>query len=338
MNKKIIATLLCTLCVGSLITGCKKKEAEQPAWIEDENKETVKISDENKEEPKEEKKHEFKVGTYVREYEEEFADGIETFKSYVYFKEDGTGFLIIQDDVPFTYENGTITDLGGQKYPYEMTGDKTLSVDMGGYTEDYEYLSKDLPEEVQDDMTYFMDGTPKVTNYEAADSFFYLITSDTISFYSTTSTVEYAAEGADLEEMRAAYIEMKENLVPVLFVKTPNAPKEVGIEHVLQYVDGKIYNIIGLDKIESVYKNSGVIEASAEIDGGKEDYFYKPDSNNEMYVFAAKKANGTYEVYDENGTINQVDEDTYKKQTEEAIAGDTKEEEIRWRPLEKALR
>ncbi|MDO4187817.1 MAG: hypothetical protein Q4D29_02395 [Lachnospiraceae bacterium] len=336
MKKHILNLLIIASCISMMFTGCKKQAEQQAQPVEkvDTVEEPKKV--EAKVEP-EEKKYEFKKGVYVREYEEEFADGIETFKNYIYFMNDDKGFIISQDDVPFTYSDGNITDEGGQKYTYEMTSDKTLLLNTDGVELEYTYSGDTLSEDVEDEMTYNLDGTRKVNNREAADSFYYLITSDTINFYSEKSTVEYAAEGADLDEMKAAYVELKDNTLPILLVRTENAPAEVGFEHVLQFIDGKIYDIIGTDMVTELYKNSAVIVTSTRVHGGDEAYYYKPDSNGELYTFAGRMVDGRCELYDESGVIEEVSEEDFEKIVNESINGDTKEE-IKWRPLRKAVK
>lgn len=341
--KKSIVLLMTLVMTMTMIAGCNKKEetpveAAQPTDQVAEAKEAEKK--ESKETNNEEKVLTFKVGAYAHEYEEEFADGIETFTDYIYFKEDGTGINIAQDDIAFKWADGKIDSDSGSTYTYELVSDDTIEVTMDDMTIEYKYIGKDLPEEVVDNMRLFLDGTPKVNDLEAGWAFEDLITSDTISFYSSTSSVEYAAQGDDLSGMSAAYIEMTDEFIPVLLVRTPNAPDEVGKEHALQYLDGKIYNIVGLDKIEAVYKNAAVIVGLLKDADAEYVYYFKPDENKELYIFALKSTtdgNTAYGMCDSDGSLSEVTEDEFNSSVDEVINGDTKIEEIEWKSLEKTF-
>lgn len=329
MKRQILVSIICIALF--CFTGCSKKEAEAPV-----NKEKKEAKTEETQQISEDRHFELKKGIYFREYEEEFLDGVETFKAYVYFGDEGKGFIINQDDIVMSYADGKITSDDGLSYTYEMTDANTVKL-ISDYEDEYTYLSDEIPEDVNDEMYHNPDGTIKVNNREAADSFYYLITSDTITFYSTRSTAEYVAEEADLDGMEAAYVELRDNTLPVLFVRTKDAPKEVGYEHALQYLDGKIYNNIGADKIEEVYKNASVIVASVSDDSGEEKDYYRADDNNEFMAFAVKKSDGTFELYNEDGTGDKVSEEDFNAAVEEAIGGDTNVE-INWRPLAKAVK
>ena len=333
MKKRVLILALAMMVV---LAGCKKKE-ETPAVA------PVEPAKEVKEEVVEEaKEYELKPGAYSMEYEEEFADGVETFTSYIFLAEDGSGFFIAQDDVLAKWSKTELKTEDGGSYPIKMIDEDTLSLDRGFETpEEYAYIGKELPEEVVDHMRYFMDGTLKVNNIEAGFAFEDLITSDKINFYSLSSQVEYTAESDDLLEMTAAYMELTDKNLPVLFVKTPKAPQAVGKEHALQYVDGKIYNIVGFDKIDAVYKNSAVIISSInEEDKGETVYYFKPDSDNELYFFASKNTkdgNVTCKLFSGTGDASEVSEDDLNKAVEEAVAGDEPVEEINWKALDRVF-
>ena len=344
-NRLLVAVLLSTLTLSAL-TGCNKKsEAEMPdldlvtETAEDAKKESATAKETKKEEPKE-KVFEVKPGVYSRDYEEEYADGMETFTNYIYFAEDGTGFLIFQDDVPITWNKDSVKDESGNTYKIKMTDEKTLEIDIDGNISEYTYLADSLPSDVVNHMTHLLDGTMRITDIEAADSFYSLISSDTISFYSTTSDADYEAEGTDLADMSANYIELSDKKLPLLFVRTPNAPQEIGIEHVLQYLDGKIYNIIGMDKIDAVYEEAAVIVASGSNEYGLVTYTYKPDSNGELFAFALKETldgETTYLLCDEEGNYTSVTEEELNAGIEEAIGAEEPITQLEWKSLDEAV-
>lgn len=341
MKKTAISFVVAALCITSLFAGCKKKNQEDTLNKPDTDAIIAELEKEKKDKEKEEqveKTPEFKVGLYCHEYEEEFGDGIEVFKDYLYFGEDGKGFCIMQDDLNMTYADGTITDEAGNKYSYKMIEDGKLELDSDGYVTEYLYVGKDLTEEVSDEMRHFLDGTLKVNNAEAGFAFEDLITSDTITFYGPNREKGYIAEEDDLESMRACYMELTDNNLPVLFVRTPNAPKEVGYEHILQFIDGKTYDVVGMDKIEAVYKDAGVIATIYEDEEERTTYYYKAGENGELYVFALKDLlSEEYLLYDESLVCSEVSIEEVDKAVEEAIAGSEPVDEIQWKTLDKAL-
>ena len=342
MKKRVLTILMVTLCMCACVTGCKKEEVKEVKDVPT-KEEVEKAASEAKEEIKEEKV-ETKPGAYMREFVEEYADGNVTCYYYLYLMEGGKGFSIAQDEVPITWKEGSITDENGTTSKFEMSADGTLKLDRSdiqeGLVEEFKYIGKDLPQDALDEMRHNLDGTLKVNDIDAGFAFDDLLTSDTISFYSLKSTVDYAAEGDDLESMKAAYIELTDKILPVLLVKTPNAPQEVGYEHVLQYVDGKIYNVVGADKIDAVYKDAAVIVASYNDTDGETTYYYKPDTNNELYVFASKNTNGenvACVLYDEAGAGNTASEEEMNAAIEDAIQGTKPLEEISWKEIGKAV-
>lgn len=339
MKKIVLVNVVALVCMSVLFCGCKKQEQDSQG-VESANEENLTETDSNEDKETAEN-FEFKPGLYSREYEEEFADGLETFTDYLFFGDDGKGFSITQDDMTITYSDGSFTDEGGNSYSFVMTGDGILELDNNGIKSEYTYAGDSLTQDIIDNMRYFPDGTLKINNPEAGYAFENLITSDTINFYSLTSTVDYAAEGDDLEGMSAAYIEMTDKYLPVLFVRTPKAPKEVGYEHALQYVDGKIYNIIGLDKIDMVYQDVAVIAASSEDENGKTQYYYMPDENGELYVFASRYTEGgedkSFRIYDKDGTFEDASEEEFEGAVSGAVAGSEPLADIEWKSLDKAI-
>lgn len=337
----LIITLILTAMAS--FVGCKKKEEALPVVDTSEIEEIAKTLEIEKpaEVKEEEKAPMFKTGAYSRQFEEEFADGVETFTYYILFNEDGTGFEIAQDDVKFNWEEGKITYEDGNSTTFELKSDDVIEVKNGEYTEEYTYCGDKLPEGVADHMRFNLDGTLKINNMDAGFSFFDLVSSDTISFYSSSSSVQYSVEKDDLQDMSGLYMELRDDYLGILLVKTPSAPKIVGAEHVLQYVDGKIFDIAGTDKIDAIYKNAAVIVTTDSEDDGDYTYFYKPDSNDELFAFALKYTeDGTeylYELYDEYGNYEEATIEEFNAAFEEATAGDAPLDEINWKPLDRAV-
>lgn len=337
MKKHLILAMVSLMAISAL-TGCNKKKEKEPVA----EKEVIEVQETKKEEKKEEPAKEavFEVGAYACEREEEFADGIEVFTDYLYFDKDGKGIAVIQDDIPFTWTEGKISSEDGMNYSFKLVSEGVIEVDFDGFVSEYKYIGDTLPEDVLDEMRHNLDGTKKVNNDEAGFALEDLITSDVIEFYSPTSAKQYSAEGEELNDMKAAYIEMTEDYIPVLLVKTPDAPKEVGIEHILQYADGKIYDIAGVDTVNAIYKNSVVIISSLSDASGDNTYFHKLDSDNILYLFALKTENNgetSYQLFEESAAGEEASEDEFNSCVEAAIAGDEAVEQIEWKELEKVF-
>ena len=360
----LIAALFTSLCLGGCDIPKKNKEnAEAPISItEDDVKKALEDSGTQKADKDSEEKATEKValkpGAYLNEYEEEMEGEKFTVSEYILFNEDGSGFIIASDDVAMSWNADSIKIDGGSTYSYVAKADKTVEVKEAGSELDarvFTFIGDELPEDVVDSMRLNLDGTEKITNFDAADEFDYIINSDTINFYDYSGAVNYSATESELKDMRAAYIELTDSKYPVLFIESPAAPHAVGYTHVLQYLDKTVYDVAGLDDVREVWKNAGLVSMTYTGGGyGETNYhYYGFDDEGNMIEIASKivmeddeyakdyKTNFGEDFvdefyigsYDQSESVTKEDLDTWlweKTNGEEAIS-------VKWLPLDKAV-
>lgn len=363
----VITVVLVVSVLGTLLlSGCnipkKNKNDENNAVqiSEEDVKKALEDTKTNEEETKQEegKPVELVPGAYSMEYTDEIEGTQVSVSYYVLFNEDGTGFCIASDDVTMKWADGTITFEDGNINTYVAKADKTVEIKdpkIEGEPLVYTYVGPELPEDVVDSMRLNLDGTEKITNFDAADEFDYIINSDTINFYDYSGAVNYSATEGELNDMRAAYLELTDKKYPVLFIESPEAPHAVGYTHVLQYLDKTVYDVAGLDDVREVWKNAGLVSMTYTGGGyGETNYhYYGFDDEGNMIEIASKivmeddeyakdyKTNFGEDFvdefyigsYDQSESVTKEDFDTWlleKTNGEEAIS-------VKWLPLDKAV-
>ncbi len=134
--------LLCMLVAGVMVLsmfGCKAsdeakedvKEAETVATAEPEVKEAV------------------VPGLYKQQYTEEFDGENVEVTYYVWLKEDNTGYMIIQDVIPCTYDESNLYgNYDGSADPYVLDGD-TLTVSFDGIDSVFTRTDEELPDDIK---------------------------------------------------------------------------------------------------------------------------------------------------------------------------------------------
>ena len=150
MKKRYLIT---ALALGMILTGCNSESVKEDmdTFIEEtvedadvaDSEETTDVSDKDESTAVEESTETSgdvsasagPSGTYTRTYTEEIeGEEISTEFSYT-FNADGTGSCTMQDTVPFTWDDKTIT-VSGETYEYKLEGN-TLKVDEGFGFNDY---------------------------------------------------------------------------------------------------------------------------------------------------------------------------------------------------------
>lgn len=279
MMRKIVAEFLVCVLALSMLAGCGKKEKQEEAVQE--------TKEENVAEIPEEKAPELKLGAYCQEITDEMEGETVSYKYYILIQEGGKGFMLTQDDVIISWDDKTISSEGAGSYTYEIKDGGVLVLKDENAPEieqEFKYIGEKLPADVEENMLFYIDGTPKVTNWDAANAFDYMLTADTIDFYDYSGDVAYSASDEEIDTLGAAYFELTDRHIPVLLISTPYAIHAVGYEHVLQYVDGRIRDVVGLDKIVALYEKAGVFAATWQGGGYGEVnyYYYYVDANGDI--------------------------------------------------------
>ena len=366
MKNKLIYKIAIISLIAFSLTGCSviknnvstAKDIESEKEDEkDSEKDAVKEEAKEESKPAEEKKTTLKLGAYVYEFEEEYVDGPVTVHYYLLFEDGGKGFYIAQDDVPMTWDDQKIVTENDSALTYTIVDEKKIEVIDREYKYMFEYVGEKLPDDVVDFMSHKLDGSLKYNNFPAADEFNYIITSDTINFYDVDGSVSYSGEGEELSEMKAAYYEMTENFYPILLISTPEAPHYVGYTHILQYLDEKVYNVLGLDDIRELWQNSGLVSATYTGGGYGETnyYYYGFNSDGEMLEMASKmvmedpdyakdyEANfgekfvDMYYLSSDGVNRDEVTKEEFEKWLNEYTGGEAPMTELDWKPLDKVF-
>lgn len=276
-----------------------------------------------------EEKIKLKIGAYSQEITEEIEGEDMTYTYYLLIQDGGKGFMLSQDDIIISWNENTIKG-GDTEYSYEMKDANTVVLKNGDIESEFKYIGDKLPADVEEKMPFYLDGTKKIKNQDAADAFEYMLTADIIDFYDYNGDVGYSAEDEELDSLSAAYFELKDGTIPILLINTPNAIHAMGYAHILQYKDGRIYDVFGLDEIVAIYKEAGVVVATYTGGGyGVTNYNYYYVDENDDLIFGAHTAIMESEEYAE--IYGDKFEDAYQIGTDfDNLKDVTKEEFNEW--------
>jgi len=280
-----------------------------------------------------------RIGVYWMEYKEEIEGEEYTFKNYVIFNDDNTGYYCVNDIIPMTWTEESFTTDDDTEYKFNITSDETIEiVSEDGDNEVYKYSGPKIPEELKGMIDTSLDVDTRKYNKDAVEEFQYIIGSDSIKFYDYDGNVSYEATGEELSTVKAAYYEITDLRMPILFVDTPNAAHYAGYQHLLQYNEGTVLDIGGLDAFVELYKNSGVIVGTYQGGGyGEVNYYYYKLNDDRSITMCAYRSvmedeefAGSYkqtfgEDFTDHYELNDevVDVDTFDSWLSETTGGET---------------
>lgn len=363
MKKKLVYCLVSAMMLLTLFTGCKKKEAQM---IEENPKETGKeeldleklIGVEEKAVPT------LKPGAYKHSYTDNIDGQDIEINSYIMLNEDGTGFYIVQDDLKLTWDENSITDENGNELKFTLKDEGTIVIDENGIEVEYSICGSSLPDDVIAMMRYNLDGSIKIDNSEAKAEYNSILTADKINFYDYEGNVSYSGSGDALNDMKAAYYEITDKKLPLLFIMAPDAPHYAGYTHMLQYFDEEIADVVALDDVSDLYVESGLVSLTYTGGGYGETnyYYYVPNESGYLIEVASKivmedegyaadyKENfgedfqNMYYIYDRDDSEALYDyvlvektEDEFNSWFEDITKGEASVK-IDWKPLEEAVK
>jgi|GEM_PF-812125 len=107
------------------------------------------------------------IGAFMHEQTEEFEGEDVTFTEYLVFQENGMGFWLAQDGVPFTYGDGLIMDGMSDPLSYELDGDE-LTVQRYKYDAVFTRIDGEWPE----DLVSAMEAAESDTSFSEATTDF----------------------------------------------------------------------------------------------------------------------------------------------------------------------